>query len=134
MSLKLSLEQVKKDLAKLKGHQVVLFGSYVSGKATSRSDIDVGVISGIPDPDKNKEIFFNLLGKASDRYDVKVFELLPLEVKATLMDNYLVLFGDALEVSEYFYHFRKLWDDVRHRYYANQFTSVDEKMAALGMV
>lgn len=133
MSLKPTLEKVKKDLAKLQGHQVVLFGSYVSGQATSRSDIDVSIITRISDPDKNKKIFFNLLGKASHRYDLKVFELLPLEVKATLMDNYVVLFGDPLEISEYFYHFRKLWDDVQHRYYANQFVSVEEKMEALGM-
>lgn len=94
----------------------------------------MGIITGISDPDKNKEIYFNLLGKAAEQYDLKVFELLPLDVKATVLDNYLVLFGDALEISEYFYHFRKLWDDTQHRYYANQFASVEEKLEAIGLV
>lgn len=29
------------------------------------------------------------------------------------MDKYIVLFGDKLEISEYFYHFRKLWKDSK---------------------
>lgn len=131
MNSKPTLVEIKHDLAALHSFWVVLYGSYVCGRFTSRSDIDVAVISRVSDPQKNKKIWFQLLGKASEKYDLKLFELLPLEIKASIMDNYLVLFGDALEISEYFYHFRKLWNDSKRRYYANQFTSVQEKMRAL---
>ena len=64
-------------------------------------------------------------------YHLNIFELLHLNVKADIMDNHIVIFGDRLEISEYFYHFRKLWNDQKHRYYDNQFSSFKEKMKAL---
>ena len=36
-----------------------------------------------------------------------------------------------LELSEYFYHYRKLWKDVKQRFEENQFSGVDEKIAIL---
>ncbi len=48
-------------------------------------------------------------------YDIRVFELLPLKIKASVMGNYIVLYGKLPEISEYFYHYRKLWDDCKHR-------------------
>ena len=133
MNSKPSLNQLRKELISLKKYRVVVYGSYTSGDYTARSDIDLAIITKVPSPEQNKKIYVSLLGKTSEKYDLKIFELLPLDIKASLMENYLVLFGDPLEISEYWYHFRKLWDDSKHRYYANQFTSIQEKMAALGM-
>jgi hypothetical protein len=42
------------------------------------------------------------------------------------MSKYTVVFGDPLEISEYFYYYRKLWKDVEKRYLENQFTSYKE--------
>lgn len=131
MNSKPSLTEINNDLASLKSFWVVLYGSYVSGRFTPRSDIDIAIISTETDPRKNKKIWFELLGKVPEKYDLKLFELLPLEIKASIMDNYLVVFGDALDISEYFYHFRKLWQDSKHRYHANRFTSIKEKLAVL---
>jgi len=31
------------------------------------------------------------------------------------MEGYKILFGDPLEISEYFYFWRKMWNDFGHR-------------------
>ena len=54
----------------------------------------------------------NVAGK---KYDVHVFEALPLFLKASVFKNYIVVLGDAPEIGEYFYFYRKLWKDQEHR-------------------
>lgn len=58
-----------------------------------------------------------------------VLELSPLKVKASVFSNYIVLIGDEPEISEYFYHWRKMWNGVKHRitYHSNY----REKMEAI---
>ena len=126
----LSLLSIKHDLTPLQKCWVVVYGSYASGNFTSRSDIDVAIITQESNKEKNKKIWLTAVGQVPQCYDLKIFELLPLEIKAEIMKNHLVIFGDKTEISEYFYHFRKLWDDMKHRYYGNQFTSIKEKLAA----
>ncbi|MBU4373097.1 MAG: nucleotidyltransferase domain-containing protein [Euryarchaeota archaeon] len=36
-----------------------------------------------------------------------------------------------IDISEYFYEFRKLWNDMKYRFMENQFQSVREKVTAL---
>jgi len=43
------------------------------------------------------------------------------------MKNYKVLFGDEVEISEYFYFYRKLWADSKHRIFDNQFKNLKEQ-------
>ncbi|MFP4197407.1 MAG: hypothetical protein ACLFS6_07130, partial [Methanomassiliicoccales archaeon] len=57
----------------------------------------------------------DLIGRAPPIYDIKIFELLPLKIKASVMDEFVTVFGEAPEISYYFYHFRKIWEDCRHR-------------------
>ncbi|HLC70523.1 MAG TPA: nucleotidyltransferase domain-containing protein [Candidatus Nanoarchaeia archaeon] len=130
MKLTPSLPSIKRDLNPLHKWWVVVYGSYASGNFTQRSDIDVAIITQESNKEKNKKIWLKVLGQMPQCYDVKIFELLPLEIKAEIMKNHQVIFGDEKEISEYFYHFRKLWDDMKHRYYGNQFTSIKEKLAA----
>ena len=124
-------KKIKDELKALKDYEVVIFGSLVNGKYTKRSDIDVAVITRIKSREKNKEIWYNLLDKVSSSYDLKVFELLPLPMQISIADSHKVIFGDSIDISEYFYHFRKLWKDVEKRYMENQFTSIKEKKEAL---
>jgi len=131
MSSRLSLAEIKRELGALKRYEVVLFGSYATSNATARSDIDVAVITRETDPQKNTRLWKSLLGEARGTFHLNVFELLPLPVKASLMQKYIVVFGNSGEVSEYFYHFRKLWKDVKPRYEENQFASFQEKRQKL---
>lgn len=131
MNSKPSLAAIKKELGALKKYDVVIFGSYVTGEFTPRSDIDVAVLTRKTDPAENMRIWQQLLGSVKERFHLQVFELLPLQLKAGIMERHGVVFGNSLEISEYFFHFRKLWKDVRQRYEENQFTSLAEKRERL---
>jgi len=125
------LKEIKNDLKELSKYEVVLFGSCVTGDATSRSDIDIAVITRSRDEKKNSKIWFYLLGKIPPIYDLKIFEMLPLHIKSEVMNNYIVVFGDSLDISEYFYYYRKLWNDVKFRYESNRITSHAERIKGL---
>jgi len=127
--MRLSLDQIKKDLQPLSKYEVVIFGSYVTGEFRKGSDIDVAVITRIRDERQNFAILKELIGNVKPVYDVRIFELLPLKVKASIIENHIVVFGDELEISEYFYFWRKFWEDVKHR--ISYHDSYREKLEAI---
>jgi len=124
-------KQIESDLAFLSGYDVVIFGSYVTGDFRDGSDIDIALITKIKDYERNLNILKSLIGKAPPIYDIRVFELLSLDIKASVMDNYTVLYGQLPDISEYFYYYRKLWDDCKHRVSAGRFKSYREQIAAI---
>jgi len=124
-----SLEEIKEDLKAISNFEAVIFGSYVTGEFREGSDIDVAVITRTKDRSKNMEIQKKLFSLARSPYDLRVFELLPIKIKASVMDDYTVLFGDELEISEYFYQWRKMWEDVKHRISYHE--TVEEKLKAV---
>ncbi len=126
-----SIDEIKTDLSFLKDYEVVIFGSYARKRADERSDIDIAVITGETDRNRCIEIWKSIMGKATDTYDIKIFELLPLHIKASVIQNYEVVFGNSLDISEYFYKIRRFWNDMKHRIEENRFQSVGEKIMAL---
>ena len=131
MKSKPSLKQIKKDLKNLKKYGVIIYGSYATDSFTPRSDIDVAVITREKNPDRNIAIWKEALKKTKALYHINIFELLPLHIKADIIDSHINLFGSKIELSEYLYHYRKLWEDSKHRYYLNQFTSYKERIKKL---
>ncbi|HEY0087577.1 MAG TPA: nucleotidyltransferase domain-containing protein [Candidatus Lokiarchaeia archaeon] len=128
----ISLNKIKKDLGFCSQYWTVLYGSYITGKfILNRSDIDAAIITQTNDRKVNIEIWRNLLEKSSNNYDLKVFELLPLYLQIEIVQSYMVLFGNPLELSEYFYHYRKLWKDMEWRIKNNQFQNIQEKIDAI---
>ena len=119
------IAQLKRDFEEFKDSclGVVLYGSYAKGTQTKRSDIDVCLIK------PKKGTYERVLEKLGGKYDVKIFEDLPLYLKIEIIKNYKVIHGNELEISEYFYHFRKLWKDMEKRIKENQFSSVKEKVS-----
>ena len=69
-----------------------------------------------------------VLEKLGGEYDVKVFEELPLYIQIEVIRKHRVVYGDELELSEYFYQFRKLRKNMEHRVKENRFKSVREKV------
>ncbi len=126
-----TLDQVRRHLSSLKEHEVVLFGSWCGGVFTPRSDIDVAVLSRKRDREENKQFWLSLLGKVPDRYDVRVFELMPLKIQADIVHNHVVVFGDPVEISAYFYPVRRRWNDVAPRFRENQPLPVRERVRRL---
>ncbi len=99
---------------------LLLFGSQISSEITDRSDTDICIIApNIHDINDRallfKRIYINVdvFGKC---YDIWQFEELALYMKIEMIRNHEVLFcRDLPELFEYFYYFRKLWDDQKHR-------------------
>ena len=110
-------------------YEVILFGSIVEGGFRAESDIDIGVISRNRNQMHNIKLQKELLGQFPIKFDVRVFELFPIDIQISIIQNYEVLFGDPLEISEYFYEFRKKWDDCKHRLLSNQFSSYHERLS-----
>ncbi|WP_157065537.1 nucleotidyltransferase domain-containing protein [Thermococcus celericrescens] len=101
---------------------ILLYGSHAQGEATERSDVDICLVK--PKPGTYERVLEELGGK----YDVKVFEELPLYVQIDVIKNHRVIYGDELELLEYFYRFRKLWNDMEHRIRESRFESVRGKV------
>lgn len=120
------IKRIREDLKDLSRFWVVLYGSHASGNATSRSDIDIAVITQLKDRKANVQVFQSILKYNHPPYDLKLFELMPLYMKIRVIEHYVVIFGDELDISEYFYFWRKLWKDVEPRYERNQFKSLAE--------
>ncbi len=110
-------------------YEIILFGSIVEGGFRAESDIDIGVISRNRNQNYNIELQKKLLGQFPVKFNVRVFELFPIDIQISVILNYEVLFGDPLEISEYFYEFRKKWDDCKHRILSNQFSSYHERLS-----
>ena len=114
---------IKKDFEFLKDRvaAVLVFGSAVRGEPGARSDVDVCLVR-----PKNKMVLLKVFEKLGNKYDVKIFEDLPLPVKMDIIKEHLTLVGDEVELSHYFYRFRKVWKDVEPRIKKYRFKGVSE--------
>ncbi len=83
-----SIDEIKTDLSILNKYEVVVFGSYAGERADKRSDIDIAVITRENDRNKCLDIWKEISGTAPDIYDIKIFELLPLHIKASVIKNF----------------------------------------------
>jgi len=123
------MEEIKTILNKLKGKfDVVLYGSAVDNTMRPNSDIDIAILTKQRDKETNMNILKGLFGIAPLKYDIRVFELFPIYIQISIIEKYKVIFGDPLEISEYFYYYRKKWDDCKHRILFNQFRTVQERL------
>ncbi|MEA3254407.1 MAG: nucleotidyltransferase domain-containing protein [Candidatus Altiarchaeota archaeon] len=119
----MDMKHIKKDFEFIKGRAlgVVLFGSWAKGEESIRSDIDICLISPeIP--------LMEILKQVGGKYDLKILEDLPLPVKMDIIQEHEVVIGDAVELSWYFYNFRKLWADTKYRMERYYFESADEML------
>ena len=94
---------------------ILLYGSLAAGVDNERSDIDISIVAPVIDD----KIGFSrrILSNVRDaRYDVRVFELMPLYLKAEVIERGEVIYTkNIFKLYEYFYYFRKIWDDQKHR-------------------
>jgi len=100
---------------------VLLFGSCVKGKRGVRSDIDICLIN-----PENKGVLLRIFEKLGGKYDIKIFEDLPLIVKMSIINKQQIVFGNEIDLSYYFYRFRKEWADTKSRIKKNTFHSARE--------
>jgi len=107
---------------------IMLFGSWARGEAHERSDIDLCLVA--PEVEDKARLWREAISEPRDsRYDVRIFELLPLYMKMAVIDEGLVIYArDVLDLYEYFYPFRREWEDQKHR----QQVSREEMRSMLG--
>jgi hypothetical protein len=107
-------EKIVKDFEFLKNdvEAIILFGSYARKEQTSKSDIDVCIVCGNKKV-KIEKVWNKILESGvTEKYDVKIFELLPLKMKISVIKEGKVLHAkDKIELSCYFRLFRKIWED-----------------------
>ena len=126
------LNDIRKDLIKLEKYEAVIYGSFLSEYyIPQKSDIDIAIITRNREKKNNIIIWKDFAGEFSKKYDVKIFELLPLYLKIEIINNYQVLFGNPLNISEYFYQYRSIWKDMAHRIEVNRFKNINEKINLL---
>jgi predicted nucleotidyltransferase len=112
-----NIKEIKEDFSFLEGRilGVVVFGSFVKKELSEKSDVDICIVSpDVPPSEILREVFRNL-DVVRKGYDVKVFEELPLYLKAEVIKHYIVVLGDPGEIAEYFRVFWKIWKDQEHR-------------------
>jgi len=101
---------------------ILLYGSCARGNFQKRSDIDICIVT----PD-NDGVIRKINKRLGGKFDVKVFEKMPLYIQIEVIQNHRVIYGDIIEISAYFYKFRRLWEDMAKRIHDNRFDSVDER-------
>lgn len=119
-SLKNDFEFISRDVS-----GVLLYGSHANGVANRRSDIDICIVK-----PRSIKVMERIFAKLGNKYDVKVFDDLPVYVKIEVIGNYKVIFGSEPDISYFFYGFRKLGQDMKNRILANRFSSAREMVTA----
>ncbi len=112
------INQIKKDFKLLiqekKVLGIMLYGSYLNASDTNRSDIDICIIA--PNEEGSDLLSFIWSNKVLGRYDIRLFTELPLYIKIQVIkDGKLIYSSNKYDLYEYFYFFRKLWEDQKHR-------------------
>jgi len=53
---------------------------------------------------------------ALKNYDIQFFKEMPLYLKIRIIENNVIIYSEnELDLAEYFYPFRRLWADQKHR-------------------
>ena len=95
---------------------VLLYRSWSRGEASSGSDIDLCIV--VPQAAGRAALWRKFVSHLRDqRYEVRIFEMLPLHMKMAVIDEGVVLHSrDDLALWEYFSPFRREWEDQKHRH------------------
>ncbi len=102
---------------------ILLYGSHARKEATPRSDIDICLV--VPEARKNPDKGIHLIQEAwrevpldFSKYDLRVFELLPLYIQMSIIKNHVVIWTrNELNLYEYLYfNYLKPWKDQEKRY------------------
>ena len=111
-----TIDQIQQDFSELRNQfEILLYGSRVKGGARPKSDYDIVIITRNRNYNENLQEQIDILKYYRKEYDVRIFELLPIYIQMSIIFNNRIIFGDELELSEYFYQYRKIWRDCKHR-------------------
>jgi len=95
---------------------VYLYGSTVTGKQSKRSDIDIALYYDITDKFELHDLLFFISGSFPDKYDIHMFQLLPLYVKIEVFKGELLYTDDKGFVHDIAWKTIKEYNDFEPRY------------------
>lgn len=118
LNLRRELELIKK----IKGFEnvrfIFLYGSTATGKSRKDSDIDLGIYYEGPEDEASKFRLKVLSELGSDKYDVKIFQQLPLYIRKEIIKGKLLYSNDlnfvhekALDTIKEFNYFKRYYYD-----------------------
>ena len=102
---------------------ILLFGSRARLEDDEGLDIDICIVRPVSDG-----ILTEIEREFGGKYDIKVFENLPLYIQIEIIRDHRIIYGDEIQLSEYFYRFGRLWEAVELRVRDNRFSSTEERM------
>ena len=113
-SIKLFIKKLKETPNFYKVKFIILYGSQTNGKASKMSDYDFAVYY-----EGNKKERFEFLIKANfnKKFDVKIFQDLPLFVRKDVLKGKLIYAENMSFVFDVAYETIKEFDDFKRSYY-----------------
>lgn len=129
------IQRLRKDFAWVEEDDrvlaVLLFGSMVREEDHSRSDMDVALVvpgasefyydcEGISEETvKVEDVLMKVyreVNTVSGKLDVHIFEELPICLQMSIVKDHRIIYtSDRYGMYEYFYNYRKFWEDQRYR-------------------
>ena len=95
---------------------ILLFGSHATAQNSNKSDIDICIVAPEVDPFDLYSSISEKVDVITKKYDIRFFNALPLYIQIHIIEDGIVIYSpDELDLYEYFYYFRKLWADQKHR-------------------
>lgn len=95
---------------------VYVYGSSVTGKVMKTSDIDVALYYDIKDKYELHNLLFYISGSFPDKYDISMFQLLPLYVRIEVFKGELIYTDDKGFVHDIAWETIKEYNDFEPRY------------------
>ncbi len=93
-----------------------IYGSAAEGKAGRLSDIDVCLYYGMKDGDAMRRLLYKIKGMLPDRYDVQMFQLLPIVVRKEIFRGELIYCRDKAVVYDLAFGTFREYEDFEPRY------------------
>lgn len=94
---------------------IILFGSQANGKPTPMSDIDICLSLDMNAKERTKTRI-KLLGELNSKYDIQIFEDLPLRVKMGALKGNLLYCKDKEKLTLRAIELKKEHEDFLHRF------------------
>ncbi|WP_245529397.1 nucleotidyltransferase domain-containing protein [Methanofollis liminatans] len=114
-------DQILSRLSAIEGFErvrfIVLYGSYAERRATADSDVDL-CISYDASPEDSSAFRFRALSElCNDRYDIQIFEQLPLYIRMDVLKGCVLYCPDERFLYDIALETIREFDDFKHRLY-----------------
>ena len=97
-----------------------MYGSMIKKTSSKRSDIDICIVA----PNEKPLTLFKVTLPLE--YDIKIFETLPLFLQIQIIHQHKIIYTkDKYELYEYFYSYRKKWNDQKQRQKVTKKEAID---------